>query len=299
MISKSGLATSPVDVGVSARRMRAGLGDGTLYLMLGAAVALAWQLSRRGLYTAGSDLGYGLGVGGGLMMLALFAYPLRKHLRFMQHWGRLKVWFVFHMACGVGGPLLILLHCAFRIGSLNAAVALTSMLIVAASGIVGRFIYGHIHRGMLGEKSSLRELQAAAGFQHDAVKSRFHSVPAVEQRLFAFEAEALRGDAGWREQARRIVVLPYRQWLTWHACGRDLDRALARFAAERGWSRRDLDERRRRARRLLRAYLGSVVRVAQFTAYERLFSLWHVLHVPFVYVMLVTAVVHVVAVHAY
>jgi hypothetical protein len=39
--------------------------------------------------------------------------------------------------------------------------------------------------------------------------------------------------------------------------------------------------------------------VSQFTAYERLFALWHVLHVPFVYLLVLTALFHVFAVHAY
>jgi hypothetical protein len=30
-----------------------------------------------------------------------------------------------------------------------------------------------------------------------------------------------------------------------------------------------------------------------------LFALWHVLHIPFLYVMVICAVIHVVAVHAY
>jgi hypothetical protein len=43
----------------------------------------------------------------------------------------------------------------------------------------------------------------------------------------------------------------------------------------------------------------AVVRVAQYTAYERVFALWHVAHLPFVYLLVISAVVHVVAVHAY
>jgi len=278
---------------------RGRIGDGWLYVATGLLIVIAWLISRQDHFTAGSEVGYWLGVAGGSMMLALFAYPLRKHVRFMRTWGKAKYWFVFHMACGIGGPLLILLHSTFRIASLNAAVALFSMLVVAASGIVGRFIYGRIHRGLLGEKSSLRELQAAAGFQHDAIKSRFHFAPAVEKRLFAFEADALRGEPGWPAHLRQVFLLPWRRWSTYRACGRELDRLFAVLAAERDWDRTDLNDRRRRARKLLQVYLASVVRVAQFTAYERLFSLWHVLHIPFVYVMLVTAVVHVVAVHAY
>lgn len=290
--------------GNAPRRVRSGTprarsGDGPLYLLLVALVFAAWQLSRRGFISAGSDVGYWLGVAGGVMMLALFLYPLRKHVHFMRALGPAKYWFVFHMVCGIGGPLLILVHCAFRIGSLNAAVALFSMLTVAASGIVGRFIYAHIHRGLLGEKSSLREVQAAAGFQHDAVKTRFHFAPTVEQRLFAFEADALRSEGGWRNDLRRLFALPYRQWRTYHACARELDQIVVKLGIERSWRRGDLNDRRHRARALLRAYLASVVRVAQFSVYERLFALWHVLHIPFVYVMLITAVVHVVAVHAY
>ena len=35
------------------------------------------------------------------------------------------------------------------------------------------------------------------------------------------------------------------------------------------------------------------------TAFERVFALWHVAHLPFVYLLVISAVVHVVAVHAY
>jgi len=50
---------------------------------------------------------------------------------------------------------------------------------------------------------------------------------------------------------------------------------------------------------LIERYLASVVRVAQFTAYERVFALWHIAHVPFVYLLVISAIIHVVAVHAY
>ena len=46
-------------------------------------------------------------------------------------------------------------------------------------------------------------------------------------------------------------------------------------------------------------YLFSVVRVAQYTAYERVFALWHLAHLPFVYLLIISAFVHVFAVHAY
>lgn len=50
---------------------------------------------------------------------------------------------------------------------------------------------------------------------------------------------------------------------------------------------------------MLKGYLRELQDVAQFRAYERLFSLWHVLHVPFVFMLVFSAIVHVVAVHMY
>ena len=62
-------------------------------------------------------------------------------------------------------------------------------------------------------------------------------------------------------------------------------------------------EQRQRLRRAARSYINTRLvatrRVAEFEAYERLFSLWHVLHMPLMFIMFMAAIVHVVAVHVY
>jgi len=287
--------------GAQPRAGKAGVrfGEVSLYALLALLAFVTWKVSELGYFTSKDDIGYWLGVAGGTMMLLLFLYPLRKHTRFMQGFGPLKYWFMFHMVLGIGGPTLIMLHSTYKIGSMNAAIALTSMIVVLTSGVIGRFLYRHVHRGFLGEKSSLRELQLQAGFEHDAVKSRFHFVPAVEVRLLAFEAETLQGGSSLMSHLRRVLVLPVKQQIVALRCWREVDEALGRIARHRGWSQRDLASRRRRARALMRDYLGAVVNVAQFAAYERLFSLWHVLHVPFLYLLVISAIAHVIAVHVY
>ena len=52
-------------------------------------------------------------------------------------------------------------------------------------------------------------------------------------------------------------------------------------------------------RRYLSEHLGQVRQVARFNSFERLFSLWHVVHVPFFFMMILTALFHVFAVHFY
>lgn len=283
----------------NAPRSSPAFGDGLLYAALAVLVLLAWAISRRGYFKAGDDVGYWLGVAGGLMMLTLFTYPLRKHFRFMHRLGKVKWWLVMHMVLGIAGPLLILVHSTFHIGSLNAGVALWSMVIVALSGVVGRFIYMRVNRGLHGEQTTLRELQVRAGLDQSETRSRLHFAPAVEARLLAFEERELKAPPRWRTYLRQVLLLRWQRWHAYRQCLSELHQAIDRVAHKRQWDATERARRERQARKLVDRYLGNVVRVAQFTAYERVFALWHVAHVPFVYLLILSAAFHVFAVHAY
>jgi hypothetical protein len=51
--------------------------------------------------------------------------------------------------------------------------------------------------------------------------------------------------------------------------------------------------------RSIKIYMVALRQTAAFNVYERLFSLWHVLHLPLFFMMLITAVIHIFAVHMY
>jgi hypothetical protein len=104
---------------------------------------------------------------------------------------------------------------------------------------------------------------------------------------------------GWMVTFAQLFWLPIRQRIVLEACSTDLRQRLRVIGKERKWTRGQLQRRHAQARATTRSYLRSVLRVAQFSAYERVFALWHVLHVPFVYLLLLTAGFHVFAVHAY
>lgn len=276
------------------RRSRAIL----LYIML--AVASAWWVDTRLGLEAGSDLGYWIGVAGGTAMLLLFLYPLRKRAHWLRNAGSTRTWFIAHMVLGISGPWLILVHCGFHIGSMNAAVALFSMLIVATSGVIGRFIYVRVHLGLSGKKAELGQLRDKMDAGHQDVRHHLASVPAARDRLFAFEDAAL--DVPPKKQ-----VAPYRPLQLWwmahktlRAARAEIDEALRHHPAMAG---REHHQQRQKLRRSLHrqaeTHVRQVKEVAQFAAWEHLFALWHVLHIPFLYVMVICAVIHVVAVHAY
>ena len=74
---------------------------------------------------------------------------------------------------------------------------------------------------------------------------------------------------------------------------------LGKRAVIEGWPPLLLQQRIEDDRKLINGYLDSVLAVVEFTAYRRLFSLWHVVHIPLFIMLIVTATVHVIAVHLY
>lgn len=284
-------------VAVARARLRTDL---LIYVGVAALTLSAWWVSLQGWFTPWSRTGYWLGVAGGVAMLLLFTYPLRKRWRVTYNWGASKYWFVAHMVLGIMGPWLILLHSTFHIGSTNAAVALFSMVIVALSGVVGRFLYVRLHADLRGEKATLAGLRGAMGNQHQAADTRLQGMPGVLDALHAFERDTL--DARPKQGARhlwRLFVLPIRRQRVAQQCKAEVKKLIKQGASGQKWSKTQALSRYRACCEQVDSYAMAVQRAAQFQTFERLFSMWHVAHVPFVWIMVLCAVFHVVAVHAY
>jgi hypothetical protein len=272
---------------------------GAVMVSTSVGLLVAFGIGRSGWFTPGDNVGYYTGLVGGVMMLLLLLYPLRKHVSALRNWGKVKHWFAVHMVLGIFGPILVLAHSTFHMRSTNAAVALVCMLVVAGSGIVGRFFYTKVHRGLYGEKTNLQDLQSEAGVESAEVRSRLHFAPAVEERLAAFQTYALAKRAGMLDETLRFCTLSLRRLQVERACLRDLRRTMDEVAEARKWDAAKRRRRQRAAQQLVAAFLGSTQRVAEFTVYDRLLQLWHVAHVPLVYLLVISAIAHVVAVHMY
>ena len=259
----------------------------------------AWVAGRYDLYEPGSDLGYYMGLVGSVLMALLLLYPLRKRVLLFRRMGELRSWFRLHMFLGIAGPVLVIYHSTLKLSSLNAAIAFYSMLVVSGSGIVGRFIYTKIHHGLYGRQATLRERQERLGLAGESVKSKFRFAPSIEQRLKDIEAYAGDQTRMGLLGVRLFIGLALRVRYTYWLSMREIGRLLSRAGAERHWPRQERAHRLEVARRILKGYLRELQEVAQFRTYERLFSLWHVLHVPFVFMLVFSAIVHVVYVHMY
>lgn len=256
---------------------------------------IAWIVRRDGLYTSSSDFGYWLGVVGGSLMLVLLIYPLRKRFRALSVLGPLKHWFRFHMVAGVAGPLIVLFHATFRVGSFNAAIALASMLLVVASGIVGRVIYRRIHHGLYGSRATATELQRQLEEQMASLCGALAGLPAIKREIDCFTALISRKPEGRWRRCLHFASLGVRR----HLVSRRVHGSINAFDAGVGADDTATHEHFRMLARTIDDTLKAMQRTAQFSTFERLFSLWHVVHIPFLCLLVVTALVHVVAVHAY
>jgi len=263
------------------------------------ALYVGWRLPTERYITPERGAGYALGIIGGSMMLLLFLYSARKRFRWLGFLGAVAGWFRFHMVLGILGPLCILYHSNFSLGAANSNVALFSMLTVAGSGLVGRYIYSRIHLGLYGRKTSLGELRdGAEGLRAHTGTVSF--LPELVARLDSAEQRLLATGPHlpFFGFAKPIFVACIAMVAKWRL--RAYVRTALRAAARTSPS---VAEHKRRLRKLAGAYidqrLAATRRVAEFQAYERLFSLWHALHLPLIFMLIVAAVVHIVAVHVY
>jgi hypothetical protein len=274
---------------------------GILFLLLGALLYSGWhfQSELERYITPQRGLGYALGIAGGSMMLLLFIYTARKRIRWLAFLGPTVSWFRFHMLLGVAGPLCILYHANFSLGATNSNVALISMLTVAGSGIIGRYIYSRIHHGLYGSKATLGDLRAGSDNLH-SVSGSVAFVPELVERLESAERRMLAAGPhlpvlGLAKPFAVAALAIHSRWRLRRYVNGALRAAARNSAAIAG--------QRRRLRRTALAYvnrrLAATRRLADFQVFERLFSLWHALHIPLIVMLLVAGAVHVIVVHLY
>lgn len=305
---------APVQVkvlgGTRAHEKRLGISVAIMWVAAAALVVLAIPVYKGMLYKSGSGwdhFSYWIGIVGSVMMLLMLLYPIRKHMAFARNWGALRYWFMLHMMFGIGGPILVLFHTTFHIKSLNATVSLASMLLVAISGIVGRFIYRHIHRGLYGRQSDLKELQKMVDANQEKISSVLMEAPEIGDKLKRFRDLAMSPSEAHRahengsifSRAWRFMTLGWRRRKLSSHCAEEIRKAVIFLAKSQHWNAQQQEVHWQEAVGRVNSYLDTVQEAAQFSTYERLFRLWHILHSPFVWLLGFSAIVHVVAVNMY
>lgn len=256
------------------------------------AIGLGWR-SRHELDLVPSDgLGYALGIAGLAMMVLLLGYSIRKRMRALRQAGAMRSWFEAHLILGLIGPTLILYHANFGLGSANATLSLICVLAVSGSGVGGRFLYGRMHRGLAGERRSVGDLRKKARAELAPLEPRLAESPGAKAALARFEAAVPAPSDGLLRALAAVALRPRALLLRGRIRRRWRGEAPPRIQRQ--------DERPEASeRRILHGGLATLCRAGELVLFERLFALWHAIHIPLTVILFVSAAVHVVAVHLY
>jgi len=223
--------------------------------------------------------GHLFGVGGFVLMLVPVAYSIRKKMTRLRQAGSIKTWLEVHIFCGILGPVLVTFHTSFKFNGI-ISVAYWSMVIVGLSGFVGRYLYVRIPRGLRGIELTHDELDARATALNQELAAAALPV-ALVAKVAAFE-ERLTPPSGktpslWGlflgEITMRRDFVALQRELEHAGLGADLLHEAAHVIAERAALIRQT------------AYLEKT---------KPLFDMWHIFHMPLVYVMFAIVLVHVV-----
>lgn len=258
-----------------------------------AVLYFGWSQRDSNYLSAETGTGYLLGIIGGSLMLTLLLYPLSKRVALLTRLIPIRYWFGIHMLFGILGPVMILFHSNFHLGSINSSIALFSMLLVAGSGLIGRYIYTHIHHGLYGTRITIKELKQKTENDHSELVRLYAMDEKLNNQLIKMEETALRPYPGLMTSLLHVIYLAVNAPML----KRKILRLLKNSYDENNENTTLPD--RKIAAQLVNHYTLALRQTAAFKVYERLFSLWHILHLPLFFMMIITAVIHIFAVHLY
>ncbi len=269
----------------------------TLFFTLAAAIVIwGWAIDLFDYLTPEAGLGYALGIVGASMMMLLLVYPLRKKARWMRRLGATSIWFRIHMVFGIIGPICILFHARFSIGSLNSTLALVSMLVVAGSGIIGRYLYSKVHYGLYGACINHEQLKRESEHARYSLERAIGTNSNIFARLHCFEQTAATPTESLLISAWKVIAFRRQSWRIW----RQLKHHLRRSAHDHSQTHDNASAiQTSDTEQIVKAYVLSARKVVGLCFFERLFALWHLLHVPLFILLVLTAIAHIIAVHMF
>ncbi len=219
-------------------------------------------------------------IGVGLMIVAA-VYPIFRRIKLFRWMASNTMWFDFHLMAGTVGPMFIALHSAFKGPQFTfASVGFWSMVIVALSGFIGRYLYTQVPE--LSSGHELEELDHERTFQHHRGQHPV-AMAEIDRELADHQRKADRVAHG----SGLIATLA---WLLVEDLRRPVRRLRRRSRLRRlgvtGRPRRDLI---RRAGRMIKIQRSGVIAPKA----ALLLHSWKKVHVPFTILLAIVGTLHI------
>jgi hypothetical protein len=232
------------------------------------------------LWKPGGVIGHGLGIIGGSMMIIMFVYSLRKRIKFFRNWGNLPTWLNYHIFFGIAGPILVTFHTALKFGGL-VSISYWSMIAVALSGFIGRYIYIKIPHHVNGKEVT-----------RDDFNLKLNEITVKFKKNYKLSDETIGiiyNLSGGKQIEKKGL------WGVFTLFFIDLT----------GWFRRKqiisaIQDTTKISKSELKEFQFSLMQIikmnrqiAFWNTAQKLFHYWHVIHKPFAYTMLVIMFIHI------
>jgi hypothetical protein len=219
------------------------------------------------------------------LFLFMWLYPMRKRVPGLRKMGGIGSWLRIHVIAGIALPILVAVHAGWRFTGL-IGLGYFAMVLVTLSGFVGRYVYARIPRHRNGVELSrdevmnerrnlLTQIASQTGLDPAEVESALSMGPAQNQRL-------------------GLAQIFVQMFLS------DLKQRRALHAIRRNWSRPRPGSpppdpaALKKAMQLARRQLALDQQVSMLEATHRVFSWWHVAHLPVAITALVAVLLHVI-----
>jgi len=226
-------------------------------------------------------IGHGVGIIGSMMMIIGVAiYMIRKRYRKLFNLGYLKHWLELHIFLCTVGPILVLYHTSFKFGGI-VSVSFWSMVLVVLSGVVGRFIYLQIPRTIQGHELSIQELNSIK----EKLAVRVRSVLSEDSSTLAEFEKISSTDRYKNFKFSTAAGFMFTDFFNMKRVLRLFKRRLKLL----GIKGNEYNE-------LIKAAKSEILmarRIARLRTFQKLFNMWHIVHLPFAIVMFVIMFIHV------
>ena len=228
-------------------------------------------------------VGLCFGVAGLVLFLFMWLYPLRKRYRWLSFTGAVPAWLDVHIVVGLALPFVVAAHAGWRFEGL-IGLGYLAMVLVALSGVIGRYLYVHIPRSQNGVELSMEEVAARRRALITEIAAELRVDPRSVERTLTVDTREDRGGGPLGTLARMV--------------GDDFSRWRAAKALEQQWRQTGQAGSDRRpiahALRLARREIALAQQARMLAATRQVFGLWHVAHRPFAMTALLAVLVHVV-----
>ena len=236
-------------------------------------------------YEPGKGIWRLMGWTGSGMMLVMMLYTLRKRMGYTASIGSMRVWLNFHMLMGIVGPILITFHTTFKFGGL-IGTSYWAMLATVLFGVLGRYIYIQIPRGITGAELSMKEIELSAASMDRQLEGQLGKKGADQLAVRDLFEEVSEVDAGGRNAFSTLFHMMItdlkNRFKTWR-----LKRVLVNeFCLDARTAGHTVSLIKRKAALIRRKNLLSTT--------HRILKYWHVIHIPLAIVMFSIMFIHII-----